>query len=113
MRPPYRSREAIRLASDRAAKARLIAAAAPLRDSASQKLTEAASGNAQFQAELARHCDGSGNAPSGECGPNQRPSHWSKRKLAKEPENSALAVRACGTAARRARERELRLPGRC
>ena len=59
MRPPLSFTEALRLASDRAAKAKLIAAAAPLR-AVLEKLAEAASGDAQFQAELARHYDGSG-----------------------------------------------------
>ncbi len=82
--------EALRLASDRAAKAKIIAAAAPL-EGVLDKLSQAASLDAHFQAELARHYDGSGHAALANVA-RAKAVALVKLKLAKEPENSGLAV---------------------
>ncbi len=90
MRPHCRSPRRSRLASDRAAKARIIAAAAPLQD-VLLKLAETASGDAQFQAELARLCDRSGNAPAANEA-RTKALALLKLKLAKQPESSEVAA---------------------
>src|SRR5262249_2954208 len=55
------------------------------------KLGERATGNAQFQAELARHFAERGNAPLAEAARAKARALFQK-KLAKEPKNTALAA---------------------
>jgi tetratricopeptide (TPR) repeat protein len=82
--------EALDLATDRAAKAKIIALAAPL-DGVLEKLAGRAGNDALFQAELARHFAEAGNAPLARaCRAKARTLF--EQKLAKEPENSAHAA---------------------
>jgi WD40 repeat protein/tetratricopeptide (TPR) repeat protein len=82
--------EALPAATDRAAKAKIIAEAAPL-NGVLEKLTQRAAGDAQFQAELARHYAERGNAPLAEAARTKARTLF-EEKLAKEPENSAWAA---------------------
>jgi tetratricopeptide (TPR) repeat protein len=82
--------EALALAADRAAKAKIITEAAPLKG-VLKKLAERAAGDGQFQAELARHFAERGNAPLAEAARTKARALFEK-KLAKEPDNSAWAA---------------------
>jgi serine/threonine protein kinase len=82
--------EALELAMDRAAKAKIITEAAPL-EGVLEKLAERAAGNAQFQAELARHFVERGNAPLAQAA-RTKARTLVEEKLAKEPESSAWAA---------------------
>jgi tetratricopeptide (TPR) repeat protein len=86
--------EALPLAADRAGKARIITAAAPLAG-ALEKLAEGAAGDALFQAELARHFAEHGNAPLAEAARTKARTLF-EEKLAKKPENSAWAAELAG-----------------
>ncbi len=77
------------LAVDRAGKARIIAAAAPL-PAVLKKLDAIAAGNAQFQTELARHFAERGDAPLANAARTKARTLF-EQQLAKEPENAALA----------------------
>jgi hypothetical protein len=81
--------EALRLATERAGKARIIAEAAPLKG-VLEKLTEQAAGDGQFQAELARYHAERGNTPQANAAHTKARALFEKQ-LAREPENSALA----------------------
>jgi tetratricopeptide (TPR) repeat protein len=81
--------EAFDLATDRAAKAKIIAEAAPL-EGVLEKLGERAAGDGQFQAELGRHYGERGNAPLAQAARTKARTLF-EEKLAKEPENSAGA----------------------
>jgi len=81
--------EALPLAADRAGKARVFAAAAPVKGLL-EKLAERAAGDGLFQAELARHFDKQGNAPLAAAARVNALAIF-KEKLAKEPENSTWA----------------------
>ncbi len=82
--------EAIALAVDRADKAKIIAAAAPL-PGVLKKLDDGAAGNAQFQTELARYFAEQANAPLANAARTKARALF-EAKLAKEPENAALAT---------------------
>lgn len=82
--------EALPVATDRTGKAKIIAESAPL-DGVLEKLTERAAGDGQFQAELARYFAERGNAQSAEAARAKARTLF-EEKLAKEPENAALAV---------------------
>jgi tetratricopeptide (TPR) repeat protein len=82
--------EALLLAADRAGKAKIIAEAAPLKGVLEQ-LTERAAGEGQFQAELAQHFAAQGRAPLAKAA-RAKARAWFEAKLAKAPENSALAA---------------------
>jgi serine/threonine protein kinase/Flp pilus assembly protein TadD len=82
--------QALPLVADRSAKARIIAEAAPL-GGVLEKMAERASGDGRFQAELARHLAERGDAPLSEAA-HKKARTWLEAKLAKEPENSALAA---------------------
>jgi WD40 repeat protein/tetratricopeptide (TPR) repeat protein len=81
--------EALHLAADRAGKAKVLAEAALLKG-VLEKLTEQAAGDGQIQAELARHYAARSNAPLANVARAKARALFEK-KLAKEPENSALA----------------------
>jgi tetratricopeptide (TPR) repeat protein len=81
---------ALGLIADRTAKAKIIAAAAPLKG-VLEKLAQRAAGDALFQAELARHFAERGNAPLAEAA-RTKARTLMEDKLAKEPENTALAA---------------------
>jgi hypothetical protein len=82
--------EALRLAADRAGKARIIAEAAPF-EGVLAKLAEGAAGDGGFQAELARYFAEAGNAPLAKAA-HAKARTFFEAKLAKEPENSAWAA---------------------
>jgi WD40 repeat protein len=82
--------EALPVATDRAARARIIAEAAPL-EGVLEKLAKRAAGNALFQAELARHFAERGNAPLADAARAKARALFEKQ-LAKEPKNAALAL---------------------
>jgi WD40 repeat protein/tetratricopeptide (TPR) repeat protein len=82
--------EALDLATDGVAKAKIITEAATL-EGVLEKLVEQAAGDGQFQAELARHFAERGNAPLAEAARAKARALF-EQKLAKEPENSALAA---------------------
>jgi len=82
--------EALDLAADRAGKAKIIAEAAPLAG-VLEKLAERAEGNAQFQTELARHFAERGNTALADATRTKARALF-EGKLAKEPENTALAA---------------------
>src|SRR5579884_12549 len=82
--------EAFDLATDRAAKAKIITEAAALQG-VLEKLTERAAGDAQFQAELARHFAERCNAPLADASRAKARALF-EEKLAKEPQNTALAA---------------------
>jgi WD40 repeat protein/tetratricopeptide (TPR) repeat protein len=82
--------EAVDLAADRAARAKIIAEAAPLKG-VLEKLAERAASNAQFQAELARHYAEQGNVPLAEAARAKARALF-EQKLAKEPNNTDLAA---------------------
>ena len=93
--------EALTLAADCAAKARIIAAAAPL-EGMLLKLAETASGDVQFQAELARHHDGTGNGSLANVARAQSPG--TGQNQAREGTRELGNGRgSCGAAAGRAR----------
>ncbi|HVC93939.1 MAG TPA: hypothetical protein VND64_09620, partial [Pirellulales bacterium] len=81
--------EALDLASDRAGKAKIVAAAAPL-DGVLDKLVERAAASAPFQAELARHFAEQGNTPRAEAARAKARALF-EQQLAKEPDDSLLA----------------------
>jgi tetratricopeptide (TPR) repeat protein len=76
-------------APDRASKARIITAAAPLAGML-EKLTVRAVGDTQFQAELARHLDEQGNAPLADAARARARALYEKQRAA-EPDNAVLA----------------------
>jgi tetratricopeptide (TPR) repeat protein/tRNA A-37 threonylcarbamoyl transferase component Bud32 len=82
--------EALALAPDRAARGRLIAAAAPLQG-VLERIAERATGDPRFQAELARQFDEQGQAPLAHAARTKARALY-EGKLAKEPENSELAA---------------------
>ena len=82
--------QALHLTADRAGKARIIAEATSL-EGVLEKLAERASTDGRFQAELARHFAERGDAPLAEAA-HKKARAWFEAKLAKEPENSALAA---------------------
>ncbi len=82
--------DALALAGDRAAKARIITEAAPL-EGMLEKLAERAAADAPFQAELARHFAERGDRALADAA-RTRARASIDAKLAKEPENSALAA---------------------
>ena len=82
--------EAFPLAADRAGKARIITEAATL-EGVLEKLAERASGDGQFQAELARHHAKRGNTPMADAA-RTRARALFEENLAKEPESSTWAV---------------------
>jgi WD40 repeat protein/tetratricopeptide (TPR) repeat protein len=82
--------EALSLAADRAGKARIITAAAPLAG-ALEKLAERAAEDGLFQAELAQHYSARGNAPAATAA-RARACALLAEKLAQEPENTAMAA---------------------
>jgi len=82
--------EAVPLAADRVGKASIIAAAAPL-PGVLEELAERAAGDGRFQADLARHYAERGNAPAAEAARTKARTLF-EEKLAKEPENAALAA---------------------
>jgi tetratricopeptide (TPR) repeat protein len=81
---------ALPLAADRATKAAIITAAAAL-EGALEQLAERAAGDGPFQIELARHFAGQGNAPLADAA-RTRARALLEEKLAKEPENSVVAL---------------------
>ena len=82
--------KAIQQAADRAAKARIIAAAAPLPGVLGQ-LSERAAGDGPFLVELARYFAEQGNRPAANAAA-ARASAWFEERIAKEPENSSLVA---------------------
>ncbi len=82
--------EALDLATDHAAKAKIIAAGAAL-EGVLEKLAEHAAGDVQFQAGLALHYAERGNAPLADAA-RVKVNALFEQKLAKEPENIALAA---------------------
>jgi WD40 repeat protein/tetratricopeptide (TPR) repeat protein len=82
--------EALNQATDRADIAKIITEAAP-REGILEKLAERAAGNAPFQAALARHFAEQGMAPLAEAARAKARALF-EEKLAKEPENTALAA---------------------
>ncbi|MFN0053794.1 MAG: hypothetical protein ACKV0T_16565 [Planctomycetales bacterium] len=82
--------EAVNIVTDRAGKARIIAAAAPL-PGMLDKLAERAVGNAQFQAELARHFADQGDMRQATAAAAKARALF-EEQLANEPENSPLAT---------------------
>jgi formylglycine-generating enzyme required for sulfatase activity len=80
---------ALSVTADRAGKARIIAAAAPL-PGLVEKLAESARNDGPFQAELARHYAERGNHPQAKAA-RTKACGWFEAQLAKEPENTALA----------------------
>ncbi len=81
---------ALPLAADRAGKARIVAAAGPLKG-VLEKLAEGAVDDGPFQAELARHFAKQGKAPLANAARTKARSLL-EAKLAREPENSAGAA---------------------
>ena len=81
---------ALPLAADRAGKARIIAEAAPLRG-VLEKLAERAAGDGRFQSELARHYAERGNTPLADAARTRARVSF-EEKLARDPENTALAM---------------------
>jgi len=82
--------KALDLVLDRTAKAKIIAEAAPLKG-VLEKLAQRAAGDAQFQAELARYYAERGNTPLADAA-RAKARALLEQKLAKEPENAALAA---------------------
>jgi len=82
--------EALDLAADRAAKASIVTAAAPLAG-VLEKLAERAQGNAQFQAELARLFAEQGQTTLADATRTKARALF-ESQLAGEPENSSLAT---------------------
>lgn len=82
--------EALALVADRAGKAKIVAEAAALQG-VLEKLAERGAGDAQFQAELARHFVERGNASAAEAA-RMKARVLFEEKLAKEPENTAWAA---------------------
>src|SRR5262249_51549689 len=82
--------EALDLATDHTAKAKIITPAASL-DGLLEKLAERAVGDAQFQAQLARHYPSQGRAPLADA-PRAKARTLLEDKLAKQPENSEWAL---------------------
>ena len=82
-------REALDLAPDRAAKAKIVMEAAPL-DGVLEKLAELASGDAQVQAELARHFAIRQNGPLANAARTKARALF-ETALSKDPANPALA----------------------
>jgi tetratricopeptide (TPR) repeat protein len=82
--------EALNLVPDRAGMARIITEAAAL-EGILEKLAEYATGNAQFQAALARHFAERGKTPLADAARAQARTLF-EEKLAKDPENTALAT---------------------
>jgi formylglycine-generating enzyme required for sulfatase activity len=78
------------VATDRAVKARIIAAAAPL-PSLLEKLVESAPNDGPFQAELARKFSEQGNNPLANAARTKARTLF-ERQMAGEPKNSALAA---------------------
>jgi tetratricopeptide (TPR) repeat protein len=81
--------EALTLAADRASKATIIAAAAPL-EGVLEKLDKRASGDGLFQAELARHFAERGNAPLAAAAQTRARASF-ERQLEAKPSNTVLA----------------------
>ncbi len=82
--------QALPLAANRAGKAKIIAEAAP-RKGVLEKLAERAAGDARFQAELVRHYVARGQAALANAA-RAKARAWLEAKLAKDPENAALAA---------------------
>jgi WD40 repeat protein/tetratricopeptide (TPR) repeat protein len=82
--------EALALAGDRAGKARIIAEASPL-EGVLAKLAERATGDARFQAELARYSAEHGNAALADAA-RTKARQLLEQKLAQEPENTVWAM---------------------
>jgi tetratricopeptide (TPR) repeat protein len=80
----------LRVTANRAGKARIIAAAAPLPDLL-EKLAASAPNDGQFQAELARHFAERGNTPLTTAARAKARALF-EQQLAKEPQNATLAT---------------------
>jgi formylglycine-generating enzyme required for sulfatase activity len=80
----------LKVTADRAGKARIIATAAPL-PGLLEKLAESAPNDGRFQAELTRHYDERSNSPLANTA-RTRARAWFEGRLAKEPDNAALAT---------------------
>jgi formylglycine-generating enzyme required for sulfatase activity/tetratricopeptide (TPR) repeat protein len=81
--------KALQRADDRAGKARIIAAAAPLKG-VLEKLAKSAPNDGLFHAELARYYAEHGSSQLADAA-RTKARAWFEAKLAKEPENSTLA----------------------
>ena len=82
--------EALRRATDRAGKAKIVTEAAPLQG-VLEKLTEVAGGEGQFQAEFAQLLAAQGQAAAANAA-RAKARAWFEARLAKEPENTAWAA---------------------